>query len=36
VRPAVATRILEISKSKIRDIAGDVGGGFGTEGQMRL
>jgi aerobic carbon-monoxide dehydrogenase large subunit len=32
VRQALATRILKIPESKIRVIAGDVGGGFGTKG----
>src|SRR5436305_4045554 len=32
VRQALATRIFKIPESKIRVIAGDVGGGFGTKG----
>src|SRR5436309_6766467 len=32
VRQALATRIFRIPESKIRVIAGDVGGGFGTKG----
>jgi carbon-monoxide dehydrogenase large subunit len=32
VRQALATRIFKIPESKVRVIAGDVGGGFGTKG----
>jgi aerobic carbon-monoxide dehydrogenase large subunit len=32
VRQALATRIFKIPESKIRVVAGDVGGGFGTKG----
>ena len=32
VRQALATRIFKIPESRIRVIAGDVGGGFGTKG----
>src|SRR5258707_7210563 len=32
VRQALATRIFKIAESRIRVIAGDVGGGFGTKG----
>src|SRR6185369_11403725 len=32
VRQALATRVFKIPESKIRVIAGDVGGGFGTKG----
>ncbi len=32
VRQALATRIFKVPESKIRVIAGDVGGGFGTKG----
>jgi aerobic carbon-monoxide dehydrogenase large subunit len=34
VRQALATRIFKIPESKTRVIAGDVGGGFGTEGWL--
>src|SRR6266853_279992 len=32
VRQALATRIFKIPESRIRVVAGDVGGGFGTKG----
>ena len=32
VRQALATRIFKVPESRIRVIAGDVGGGFGTKG----